>query len=107
MYLCSSLSCVSVPKFWKCMSKLENLPLDFCRNDHIWGFASVLLTEGIWMSLDTKNLVFYNIYEKEQGLKSCACIISLVPFVFHTSRRSGDPILHNLRIKNSSLKFVF
>lgn len=56
--LYSSLSCVSVPKFWKCTSKLEDFPLDLCRNYHIWGFASVLLTEGIWISLDTKNLVF-------------------------------------------------
>jgi len=69
--LYSSLSpCVSVLKFWRYTSKLENFPLDFCRNYHIWGFASVLLTEYLDL-FRYKEFRFYKIsMRKHRGLSS-------------------------------------
>lgn len=69
--------CVSVLKFWRYTGKLENFLLDFCRNDHVWDLASVLLTEYLDL-LRYKELNFYKIsMRKHRGLKWCALLLYL------------------------------
>lgn len=55
VYLPSLLPFCSSHKFWRSTSELEDFPLDPCRNYCVWGFASVLSDESIWILLDVKN----------------------------------------------------